>query len=69
MATKTQIECDGCDMTDLVEVGQPSGKIRTGVLISYCGGADKSYDLCVNCEAHLTRQIDPKSWPRVEKAS
>lgn len=67
MTIKHQIQCDGCDMTDLIAPGALSDKIRSGILISYGGGADKVYDLCVNCDAHLTRQIDPKSWPRVER--
>ena len=62
---RKQFECDGCGLIDLVEQDAPSGKIRSGVMVSINGGSDKVYDMCVNCEAHLTRHADPKSWPRV----
>ena len=64
MASRKQIECDGCGDLETLGVTEEPKEI-TCVLISLLGRADDRYDLCSRCRERLVEVISPLRWPRI----
>lgn len=61
------IKCDGCDRTEnFVKDRMPDSfkEVSVSVSTTVAEGVHLKTDLCVNCEAYLRDQMDPRRWAR-----